>query len=128
MANLQSIPQTYNSSSTFSLDAAFWSGVAEQKLAPKDATGAIIDLTGYNGATLSLLFPTANNPSGNLDLTMTVGTADATGIIVSATPAQVATAFNNKTPAGSYKAVIHVTDATDTVIAASGTLNLLTAP
>jgi hypothetical protein len=83
------------------------------KLVPLNPDGTIYDCSAINGATLQFAAPTAASPSSVFAQAMTVGTADATGVVVSLTPADSVIVAGKMTQQNA-KACITATNGTDT--------------
>src|SRR6185369_7343220 len=121
MALLASQPAAYNPVIFYSPGSSESPGTPLAKLSPKDESGSVLDLTGYNAATITIKNSTPGAPTGVYSSGMTIGTADATGIEVRLTPAQsqsIAAALNS----GSSSCWVEVGNGTDTLWASTGSL------
>lgn len=67
----------------------------QQKFVPKNPDGTIFDCTGIATATLISQTPVSAPVPAQVSQVITVTTADATGIVVTATPAQMTTFMDN---------------------------------
>jgi hypothetical protein len=121
MAQLDSIPDAYAQTAVYSQSLTTFNGLATKKYSPKDLDGNVIDLTGYNAAILFVQVPNPLGPGAALQINGTIGTADSTGIEVSFTGANIASALSANGYNTSNKATLRVGDGTDTLFAAQGT-------
>jgi len=126
MAHLNSTPDNFSITLNYSTYATFATG-AQVKLVPKNIDGTVFDCTGMNAASLNYFYPSPGNAERQANQPITVGTADATGIVLSLTPAQAtaiaATMTNTNAPAD-----ITISNGTDTMIAGKGNVALNLVP
>lgn len=122
MANLNTQPQSVNLSLTRNQQYAFSAGWL-QKFVPKNVDGTIFDCTGLVGATLAVIQPTLTSSLAEVSAACTVGTADATGVVLSMTPAQADSLFAQLNNTNLNYSIV-ATDGTNLSIVGKGSLQV----
>jgi hypothetical protein len=118
MANLNKLPDRLNVNLTYTGQTSS-AQMPSFKLVPKNPDGSIFDCTGYNVATFIIALPTLANPLLSDGATLTIGLADATGIVIAPTQAE-ATNLAASMPGTRSSGSISITDGTNTVVAGLG--------
>ena len=126
MANLTTVPQNVPITISYSASVPIGSGF-QQKFVPKNIDGTIFDCTGLDGATFNVLTPTALYPQGVASNSLTVGTADATGVVLSCSET-VAAAIADIMQTNSAKYSIQATDGTNISLVGIGQITLNIVP
>lgn len=126
MAFLNVLPDTKALSASCSLSNPNIVIGFKTKFVPKNVDGTIFDCTGMSAATLTYNIPTLAAPVNEVGQTLTIDTADATGITVTATPAQAAVFFIDNYPSKAYSLVGF--DGTNTSVLGKGNLNCVVTP
>lgn len=119
MADLESTPTTVNPTLKYDLlNGTAWP--VSFNVAPKDSTGAVIDLTGYNDADVDYFTQGSNGYWARTE-DVTISGAGPTGATITFTATNVSNIMTglNGLP-GPF--VLTVNDGTDKLIAAQGTL------
>jgi hypothetical protein len=116
MAKLTTRPDTQTLNATIGTNL-------QVKLVPKNADGSIFDCTDFDSENTLEIVPTSGPVNGKqMQITMAIVAADATGITVSITEANLDTAFQSSYGVTSVSGYFEASDGTDNILAWVGTL------
>lgn len=119
MANLFSTPSRHGLTVYYCDNATPPSNGIAFHAAPRDADGALIDLTGYTSG--SMYWQVPGTPAGSqTSVTCTLANGDATGVDVTVTPTNAAAIFENNVNSLAFG--LTVGDGSDLLLAAIGTI------
>ncbi len=126
MANLTTVPDAAQIQLNFSIggnQASSW----QHKYVPKNIDGTIFNCTAAATATIYVNTPTYINPSNNANFPCTIGTADATGVVLSMTEAQVINLLSAMT-SGTTKYTIAINNGVDNFLTGIGNVIVAVQP
>jgi len=97
------------------------------KCTAKKSDGTAYDFTSATGISM-VVMPSSSSPGWNTALPVTLGTHDATGLGFSIDSSDLETMVTNNQGNASYQYSLTATDGSNTVLAATGSLNVAGAP
>jgi hypothetical protein len=118
----QPVPATINLSASFSKILDDYLPITF-KLVPKNADGTIYNCTAATDVSVATTNSAGSPFFQGAETAATLGTHDATGVVVSLTDSQVEALFNSSTP-GRYNLAVIITDGTTNILAGSGSASL----